>query len=66
MLTSLSGFTAAVIYLGGFIYLLRQLIKGPDFNLPLLKMMATVALVLHGLSTTRLLFSAICLDLSLL
>ena len=66
MLTSLSGFTAAVIYLGGFIYLLRQLIKGSDFNLPLLKILATIALGLHGLSTTRLLFSANGLDLSLL
>lgn len=66
MLTSISGFAAVAIYIGGFIYLLRQLIKGPNFNPSLLKIMATVAITLHGICAARLLFTDNGLDLSLL
>ena len=66
MLASVSGFTAVVIYLGGFIYLLRQLLKSPNFNPSLLKIMAAIAITMHGFSISRLLFIADGLDLSLL
>ncbi|MDA0795355.1 MAG: cytochrome c biogenesis protein CcsA [Proteobacteria bacterium] len=66
MLALVSGFTAVAIYLGGFIYLLRQLLKSPNFNPAQLKIVAAAAIAMHGFSSARLLFVTDGLDLSLL
>ena len=65
MFTSITGFAAVILYVGGFCYLLNKLLKQPNFNTSMLQTLAGGAIVLHGLATVQLLFVADGLDLSL-
>ena len=65
MFTSITGFAAVILYVGGFCYLLTKLLKQPNVNTSMLQTLAGGAIVLHGLSTVQLVFVADGLDLSL-
>lgn len=62
----ISGYAAISVYFGGFIHHLWQLRKDPQFNPTSLQIVAGIAILLHGLAVSSLLFVDDGLDLSLL
>jgi ABC-type uncharacterized transport system permease subunit len=62
----ISGYAAISVYFGGFIHHLWQLRKDPQFNPTSLQIVAGIAILLHGLALSSLLFVDDGLDLSLL
>tara|TARA_B110000093_G_scaffold117866_1_gene126198 strand:+ start:117 stop:911 length:795 start_codon:yes stop_codon:yes gene_type:complete len=66
MIGLISGFAAIAMYLGGFMQHLWQLRKDPQINLRSLQLVGGIAILLHGLAMSSLLFVDNGLDLSLL
>ena len=66
MIGLISGLAAVAMYLGGFMQHLWQLRKDPQINLRSLQLVGGIAILLHGLAMSRLLFVDNGLDLSLL